>query len=232
MDLALFDFDGTLTTKDTFRGFIYFSSGPVRTGIGSVLLGPLVVGYRRGVVSGATLRRAAAAFCFRGRAVEDLDGYGRRYARTFDALVRPSTLARLEWHRAKGDRIVIVSASLSTYLRPFAESLGVELICTELAARGGVHTGFFRGGDCSGEEKARRVRARYALGDYENIHAYGDTREDHALLRLANRRYFCGREVDPGVPVESLVPAAADGGYSAPSVTTYVSPTRATPSSV
>jgi phosphatidylglycerophosphatase C len=206
VDLALFDFDGTLTTKDTFKGFIYFSSGPVRTAVGSVALSPLVLGYRQGVVSGATLRRAAAAFCFRGRAVEDLDRHGRRYARTFDAILRPTALARLEWHRAKGDRIAIVSASLSTYLRPFAESRNVELISTELEARGGVHTGFFRGGDCSGEEKARRVRARYALDEFENIHAYGDTREDHALLRLANKRYFCGREVDPRVPVESLVP--------------------------
>jgi len=207
VDLALFDFDGTLTTKDTFSGFIYFSSGPVRTAIGNVALGPLVLGFRRGVVSGATLRRAAAAFCFRGRRVEEVDDHGRRYARTFGALLRPTALARLEWHRAKGDRIAIVSASLSAYLRPFTQSLGIELICTELEARGGVYTGFFRGGDCSGEEKARRVRARYALAEYETIHAYGDTREDHALLRLANKRYFCGQEVDPSVPVESLVPA-------------------------
>jgi phosphoserine phosphatase len=80
---------------------------------------PLVLGFRRGVVSGATLRRAAAAFCFRGRRVEELDDHGRRYARTFDALLRPTALARLEWHRAKGDRIAVVSASLSTYLAPW-----------------------------------------------------------------------------------------------------------------
>ena len=203
VDLALFDFDGTLTTKDTFSGFIYGSSGRLRTTVGSVVLAPLVLGYRQGVVPGATLRRAAAAFCFRGRAVEDVERDGRRYARTFDAILRPTALARLDWHQKRGDRIVIVSASLSAYLRPFAESLGVELICTELDARGGVHTGFFRGGDCSAEEKARRVRERYALDEYETIHAYGDTREDHALLRLANKRYFCGREVDPSVPVES-----------------------------
>jgi len=68
-----------------------------------------------------------------------------------------------------------------------------------------VHTGRFLDGDCSGEEKARRVRARYVLGEYERIYAYGDTAEDHALLRLASTRYFRGREVDPSVPVESLV---------------------------
>ena len=207
MALALFDFDGTLTTKDTFRGFIYFSCGPLRTTIGSVVLAPLVLGYQRGVVSGAVLRRAAAGFCFRGRSEEDIAGCGRRYARNFDAWLRPEAMSRLRWHQQQGDRVAVVSASLSAYLRPWTESIGVELLCTELEARGGVHTGRFAGGDCSGEEKARRVRARYALGEFERIYAYGDTTEDHALLRLAHRRYFCGREVDPAVPVESLVPA-------------------------
>ncbi|HEY3500072.1 MAG TPA: HAD-IB family hydrolase [Polyangiaceae bacterium] len=204
MDLALFDFDGTLTTKDTFRGFLYFSSSRARIAAGTVVLGPLLLGFRRGMVSGAVLRRASALFCFRNRNVEEIDEQGRRYARTFGTMLRPRALARLEWHQARGDRVVIVSASLSTYLRPFAESLGVELICTELDARDRVHTGLFRGGDCSGEEKARRVRTRFELRDYASVHAYGDTHEDHALLRLANHRYFCGREVDPSVPVESL----------------------------
>lgn len=207
MDLALFDFDGTLTTKDTFRGFIYFSTGRLRTALGSVALAPLVIGYEHGVVPGSTLRRAAAAFCFRGRAEEDIARHGRRYALNFDAWLRLEAMSRLRWHQEKGDRVAVVSASLSAYLRPWTESVGVELISSELEARGGVHTGRLVDGDCSGEEKARRVRARYALGEYEHVYAYGDTREDHALLRLADRRYFRGREVAPGVPVESLAAA-------------------------
>lgn len=205
MDLALFDFDGTLTTQDTFRGFIYLSSGPLRTAAGNVALAPLVLGYRRGVVSGSVLRRAAAAFCFRGRAAEDIERHGRQYARQLDECLRPEAMSRLRWHQQQGHRVAIVSASLSAYLRPWADSVGVDLICNELEARGGVHTGRLVDGDCSREEKARRVRARYVVGEYERIYAYGDTPEDHALLRLASRRYFRGREVDPSVPVESLV---------------------------
>ena len=67
---------------------------------------------------------------------------------------------------------------------------------TELESRRGVLTGRYLGGDCTGAEKARRVRARYDLGRYPIIYAYGDTHEDRELLDLASKRYFRWREVD------------------------------------
>ena len=51
------------------------------------------------------------------------------------------------------------------------------------------------GGDCTGPEKARRVRAAYDLARYATVHAYGDTREDAELLELATRRYSRWREL-------------------------------------
>jgi HAD superfamily hydrolase (TIGR01490 family) len=203
MDIALFDFDGTLTSTDTFSRFLYFSSGPLRTAAGAIVLGPLLFGFKLGLVTGSQLRRASAAFCFRGREVEDVAACGRRYAQTFDTILRPVAMGRLHQHLAKGDRVAIVSASLAVYLRPWSEPLGVDLLCTELEECGGRHTGRFLC-ECFGEEKARLVRARYDLGSFENVYAYGDTADDHALLRLANKRYFGGQEVPLSVPVESL----------------------------
>jgi phosphoserine phosphatase len=59
-----------------------------------------------------------------------------------------------------------------------------------LEERGGVLTGRYRGLQCVGEEKARRVRAHYDLSRYGRVHAYGDTPEDHALLALAHCRSY------------------------------------------
>ena len=50
MDLALFDFDGTITTHDTFRPFLSFAGGRARLALGTALLGPMVVGYELGWV--------------------------------------------------------------------------------------------------------------------------------------------------------------------------------------
>jgi HAD superfamily phosphoserine phosphatase-like hydrolase len=120
---------------------------------------------------------------------------GERYAATLEAKFRPDVLERVRWHCASGHTVVLVSASLDVYLRPLAARLGVDVIATELEARGGTLTGRYRGGDCSGPEKARRVAERYDLARYALIYAYGDTAEDEALLALGHRRFFRGREL-------------------------------------
>jgi HAD superfamily hydrolase (TIGR01490 family) len=142
--------------------------------------------------------RAAASFvCFRGRAEADVRACGERYAKGFGERVRPESLARIRWHRDQGDTVVIVSASLDAYLRSWCQELGLELICTELESKRGKLTGRYRGGDCTGPEKARRVRERYDSSRYETVYAYGDTAEDRELLALASERFFCGRRQEP-----------------------------------
>jgi phosphatidylglycerophosphatase C len=196
MNLALFDFDGTITHSDTFRPFIDFAVHRHRRALGVCLLAPVLAAYGLGYVP-ATRMRALVAFCgFRGRREDELDALGARYAGTFERVVRPEVLRRIDWHRAEGDRVVVVSASLRPYLRTWCAALGLELICTELESRRGVLTGRYLGGDCTGPEKARRVLARYDLAHYPVIYAYGDTREDRELLALASKRYFRGREVN------------------------------------
>jgi phosphatidylglycerophosphatase C len=195
MNLALFDFDGTITHTDTFRPFIDFAVSPRRRRFGTLLLGPVIAAYGLGYVPASRLR-ALVVFCgFRGRREAELDALGARYARTFEHVVRPEALARIRWHRDRGDRVVVVSASLRPYLRAWCEALGLDLVCTELESRRGVLTGSYLGGDCTGAEKARRVRARYDLARYPVIYAYGDTHEDRELLGLASKRYFRWREV-------------------------------------
>lgn len=50
-DLALFDFDGTITTHETMPVFLRQSISRRRKVIGSVLFLPLVLGYKAGFVS-------------------------------------------------------------------------------------------------------------------------------------------------------------------------------------
>jgi HAD superfamily hydrolase (TIGR01490 family) len=195
MKLALFDFDGTVTTRDSFKPFLYFSAGPIRTALGTAVLGPVLAAHRLGVLSTSRLRQAGAYVCFRGRRAEEIDDLGARYSTTLDAFVRPEMLEAIRSHQTRGHEVAIVSASIAPYLRPWCERTGVERISTELEVREGVLTGCYAGTDCTGPEKARRVRARFELSKYEQIYAYGDTPEDAELLALAHRRFFRGREI-------------------------------------
>jgi HAD superfamily hydrolase (TIGR01490 family) len=196
-DLALFDFDHTITHADSYTPFVVASSHPVRLALGKALLTPLIGAYKLKLLKATYLRRGIVALGYAGRREAPLREAGRRYAKArLATLLRPEAVARLRWHQGRGDRVVVVSASLDLYLEEWCAELGVDLICSRLETWGGVLTGRYLGGDCTGREKAARVRARYDLAAYGTIYAYGDDwREDGALLALAHRRFYRWREV-------------------------------------
>jgi HAD superfamily hydrolase (TIGR01490 family) len=197
MNLALFDFDGTVTFKDTFTPFIYFATSRTRIALGRVLLAPMILGYKLGLIAAPRMRAAIARIAFQGRYESEVKALGARYSATLSARVRPEALERIRWHQANGDVVVVVSASLRTYLGNWCEGHQLELVCTELESKDGVLSGRYAGGDCTGSEKARRVRERYDVKRYPIIYAYGDTKEDHELLRLATKPFFRWKEIEP-----------------------------------
>jgi phosphatidylglycerophosphatase C len=197
MDLALFDFDGTITVKDTFLPFMHLAVPRARVRLGTALLSPMILAYRLGAVRASTMRAAIVFSGLSGASASKVNALGARYAAGFAELLRPEAQERLTWHQQRGDQVVVVSASLDVYLSVWCAQMGVDLICTQLESRGGVLTGRSVGGDCSGAEKAKRVRARYPLGSYQKIYAYGDTAEDRELLALAHEAYLCWRRVSP-----------------------------------
>lgn len=197
MDLALFDFDGTLTRSDSFVPFLRFSSSRLRWFAGSAVLLPVSLGYRLGVLRASPVRATASVVAFLGRQEASLRRLGADFAATIlPHELRPEMLEKLQWHQARGDRVVVVSASLDLYLQPWCVAHSVDLLCTTLSAVGGKLTGIFRGGDCNGESKAERIRSSYELSEFARIWAYGDTPEDFPMLRLADHKFFRGEEVE------------------------------------
>ncbi|RNF83098.1 HAD-IB family hydrolase [Montanilutibacter psychrotolerans] len=196
MNLALFDFDGTITFADTYTPFLNYAVTPRRLLLGKLLLGPMYLAYKLGLLPATTMRQAGSGFGFRGRRADDVRRLGARYAHdVLSTQLRPEALERIQWHRTQGDTIVVVSASLDMYLDEWCAQHDLALICTRMEARDGVLTGRYHLGDCTGEEKARRVRELYRLDSYPVVYAYGDTHEDRQLLDLAHRRYFRWQEV-------------------------------------
>ena len=195
MDLALFDFDGTLTTRETFPDFMRYAVARPRLLVGGVLLAPVVFGYRRGWIAGNPTRASIVQVGLRGVDASRLRVQGEAFTReVLPDVLRPEAMARLAWHRERGDRIVVVSGGLDVYLAPWCATQGVELLCSVLAERDGRITGY-AGAQCVGEEKVRRVRALCDPQAYAAIHAYGDTHEDNAMLAMAHHRTYRGQVV-------------------------------------
>lgn len=201
MNLALFDFDGTITSRDVFPAFLKYASPRWRVLLGWAVLGVPYLLMKHGRFSPDRMRRLAAFVSFAGASHARVRAAGERYARdVIPALVRPEAAERIEWHRARADRIVVVSGSMIEYLGPWARSQGVEVVCNEPASKRGRMTGFFAKEDCSNEAKLRRLAGLLDLGDYAQVFAYGDTPADHAMLAVAHRRWYCWRETTAPVP--------------------------------
>ena len=195
-ELALFDFDHTLTDRDSYARFLRRVATPELRAQAWWRVGPWLLAYRLKLISAERIRRRVTMQVLRGRHIDDITAQAKAYAgEAIDGMIRPEMLEQLEWHKAQGHTVVVVSASLDLYLRPWCESLGLELICNRLETEGRRITGRYTGGDI-GRHKVTHIRRRFDLAAFHRIHAYGDSREDKPMLAIAHDRWWRGKLVN------------------------------------
>lgn len=191
MDIALFDFDGTVTHTDTFTAFMFFVATKNQARLGRAALLPTIIGYKLKYLPANKVREKVYRFVFKGTNERQMQLKGEAFARALiPTFIKDQALQRIKWHQQRGDRVVIVSATLDLYLKPWCLEHGLDLICTEVEAVDGLLTGRYAHGDCSGVLKKTKVQARYQLRDFDTIWAYGDTLEDQELLSLADKCFY------------------------------------------
>lgn len=189
--LALFDFDGTITTSDSFLHFLLREHGVLELSRFVPWALPKVVGWGLGLVEARVAKEALTAGLYRGRAVEAVEAMGEHFACVhLPALLRPRALQRLDWHAARGHEVAIVTASFRYWIEPWTRARGFHLVATRLQERGGLLTGRFDGLNCNGREKVRRVRESLDLRRYARIWAYGNTSGDRAMLAAADEAHY------------------------------------------
>jgi HAD superfamily hydrolase (TIGR01490 family) len=189
--IAFFDFDGTITTKDTLLEFIKFSKGRFRFYLGFAINSPWLIAFKLKLIPNQKAKERILSWFFRG---EDLAGFQdtcERFAsEILPGLIRPKALKEIEILRQKNATIVIVSASPENWIRPWAGFSSLQLIATRLAQKGDKLSGRILDRNCYGTEKVRRIQEDYRLKDYTTIYAYGDSSGDRPMLQLANTSFY------------------------------------------
>ncbi|MEO6377896.1 MAG: HAD-IB family hydrolase [Caulobacteraceae bacterium] len=184
--IVAFDFDGTLTIKDSYLAFLRWRAGSIGYALGVVRLIPRLLAYLFDSDRGR-LKAAATRVFLSGTLQADLERDAQRFADMSAAkLLRPDALATWRGHVEAGDLVVIVTASPEDVVAPFARQLGAELLIgtrLELDPKNRI-TGRFVGENCRAEEKVARLRAAFGEG-VAVAAAYGDTSGDEAMLAFA-----------------------------------------------
>ncbi len=189
--VAAFDFDVTITTKDTFVPFLTRAFGRERVRLAFLRLAPEAARVLVGLSDRDRFKGRLVRALFAGDSVARLRETGREHAREIINWVRPEARQRIEWHKRRGDRLVMVSASLDLYLDPVADALGFDdLLCTSPSVNYMVFDGGLVGKNCRGPEKVSRLTNLLGnLSEYE-LHAYGDSEGDREMLAVANHAYL------------------------------------------
>lgn len=184
--LVAFDFDGTLTWRDSFRAFLAWKTGSCGYALGLAKLAPEVLGWLshhdRGRLKTAMVRRFLG-----GAHREEIEAEARAFA-TDQAqdLLRPDALRMWRQWQARSARLIIVTASPEIIVAPFAHGLGADmLIGTRLVIDADDRlTGDLSGSNCRGPEKVARLRDIFG-NDVRLEAAYGDSAGDLEMLALA-----------------------------------------------
>lgn len=191
--IAAFDFDHTLTTRDSLLPFLFLLGG-LGYGTGQIsLLGPDYVRYLFSRLSRQEMKEKILTRFIKGKTWEDLRAVGEEFAsHRLGRWINPKSLKALAWHQAMGHRCLLISASLELYLHPWARIHGFE---TVLASRleltpSGQATGCLMGLNCWGPEKVRRLIEYAGSKEQYQLYAYGDSRGDQELLQLADYPFY------------------------------------------
>ncbi len=151
---------------------------------------PCLVLFALGRADHGALKACFLRAALGGVARKTLDDHTKVWIRQF---VRrgcfDDALAAIKAHQNQSDVLILMSASVDTYVPALAQALGfTECICTPITWRAnGRYDGALAGPNCRDQEKVRQFRQRSAAQPDLKTWAYGNSAPDLPHLRLADR---------------------------------------------
>jgi phosphatidylglycerophosphatase C len=189
--IAFFDFDGTITTKDTLLEVIKFQKGKVGFYTGILLNAPFLIGLKMKLVSNQAAKERMLCYFFKGADLKSFQlGCNEFIDNALPVMIRPGALDEIEKLKAHGFKIVVVSASPVNWIKKWSDAAGLGLIATKLQTVNGALTGYIDGINNNSEEKALRIKAAFDLQEYDEIYCYGDSGGDKAMLALGTKTFY------------------------------------------
>lgn len=190
--IAFFDFDGTITKTDSFLIFLMKNKGNNISSLFKCLkLLPTLILWKLGYYSNGFAKEQVFKAFFKGFSWPLFENLCINFGEIeLPKIIRKNALRRILWHKAQGDRVIIVTASIQYYLHPFIKQYQIEAIGTLLEVTEGKLTGNFCSLNCYGYEKVRRIKSLIELTEYDKIYCYGDSRGDKEMLAIADFPFY------------------------------------------
>lgn len=191
--IAVFDFDNTLTRKDTLVPFLHSIAGSSKTILNIAIELPSLASVLMGFKTRQQGKEGVLTRFLKGMPKNDITKFGEEFAKSsVDPLLNPKAMNRLLWHQEQWHRCILISATLDIYLEPWSQHHGFQnLICSQLEFDSrNIATGRLVGLNCWGPEKARRLLLLLGPRESFTLYAYGDSKGDKELLDMADYPFY------------------------------------------
>lgn len=190
MRIEAFDFDGTLTDRDTLLEFIRYTNGNASFVLGFLLFSPLLILMKIHLYPNWKVKQRIFSYFYRGCSIVDFNRYCIDFAADKKYLLRKEGMSTVQKAIKEGAKVLIVSASIDNWVKPFFEGLEVTVLGTKIDIKDGLITGRFLTKNCYGIEKVNRINAVcQPRADYTLL-AYGDSCGDKEMLEYADKGYY------------------------------------------
>lgn len=188
--LYCFDFDGTLTRKDTMFAFLKYYQ-PRQYYFQFLKFTPLFILVKLKLADAAKVKQGFISAFLKGKKEEEL----RRKAQSFfeekhSELLRPEAVKFINQLDLEHNKGLLVTASLDIWAKPFAHHFNLQLVATRAGFFNGKYAGTFIGENCNGPEKVNRILKEIQEEKFDKTIAFGDTSGDEPMLSWADESYY------------------------------------------
>ena len=189
--IAFFDFDGTVTTKDTMLELIKFHFGNIHFIKGMLYVSPWIAGMKTKMVSHQIAKEKLLSYFFKGMPERDFIQICNDFtSQRLPGLIRKSAMQKIEQYQKNKVPVIVVTASAENWVKKWCSTVNVECIASKMEVINDRITGNLKGLNCNYDEKVARIKNNYSLEEYGEIYCYGDSPGDHKMLEIATEAYY------------------------------------------
>lgn len=189
--IAVFDFDGTITKKDTFVDFLIFSFGKIefyKTLAKYAFHGFL---YAIGIYPNYRYKELIFGHFFKNKSFDEVKILGDRYAKQrISEICYAQALEKIEWHLQHQHQLVLLTASPDIWIKSSGLATKFTIIATEFELINNVYTGKIKGKNCHGKEKIPRLLEKFDINNFQETYGYGDSKADLFFINLMKHQFY------------------------------------------
>lgn len=188
--LYCFDFDGTITYRDTM--FLYLRFYDSKKFARKFLMHiPLFILLKLKLADAEKVKKSFISSILKGQSKTKIEKVSKRFFdHYYPQICRPNALDFIKNRDREHTESFIVSASLDIWVQPFADEFNMKLLATHAEFVNNIFTGNFVGKNCNGAEKVNRINEALQGRKFDKTIAFGDTAGDREMFAWADESQF------------------------------------------